>query len=100
MNWFRWNGNQLVLQLKIQPGAKHSEFAGLYGEYLKVRIQAPPIEGRANVALQSFLSTAFATARQDVQLERGELGRIKTVRIHAPRALPEELLQLGMTTGQ
>jgi uncharacterized protein len=97
MNWFCWDGAALLLYLKLQPGASRSEFAGLHGEQLKVRIHAPAIEGRANAELLAFLSARFAASKSSISIERGELGRVKTVRISAPRQLPEALLQLGLT---
>lgn len=98
MSWFRWDGPTLLLQLKLQPGASRSEFAGLHGDQLKVRIHAPAIEGRANSELVVFLSTGFAVGKSSISIERGELGRVKTVRIASPRQLPEALLQLGLTS--
>ncbi len=97
MNWFRWDGATLLLYLKLQPGASRSEFAGLHGDQLKVRIHAQAIEGRANAELLSFLSAGFGVAKSNITIERGELGRVKTVRIAAPRQLPQALLQLGLT---
>jgi uncharacterized protein (TIGR00251 family) len=97
MNWFRWDGPALLLSLKLQPGASRSEFAGLHGDHLKVRIHAPAIEGRANAELLAFLSSSFAVGKSSLSIERGELGRIKTVRIATPRQLPEVLLELGLT---
>jgi uncharacterized protein (TIGR00251 family) len=96
MSWFHWDGTALLLQLKLQPGASRSELAGLHGNQLKVRIHAPAIEGRANAELLTFLSTSFAVGKSCISIERGELGRIKTVRIVAPRQLPEVLLKLGL----
>lgn len=98
MNWFHWDGTTLRLHLKLQPGASRSEFADLHGDNLKVRIRAPAIEGRANAELLSFLSTSFAVGKTSIRIERGELGRFKTVIVATPRQLPETLLQLGLTT--
>jgi uncharacterized protein (TIGR00251 family) len=97
MTWFRWDAADLILQVRIQPGASRSEFAGLHGEHLKVRIHAPAIEGRANDELLTFLCQSFATGKSRVSIERGALGRMKSLRVHAPGQLPEALLQLGLT---
>lgn len=97
MNWFRWDGAALLLNLKLQPGASRSEFAGLHGELLKIRIRASAIEGRANAELLAFLSGGFAVSKSNISIERGELSRIKTVRIHTPGQLPDALLNLGLT---
>ena len=96
MTWFRWEGSDLILQLKIQPGAKRSEFAGLHGEYLKLRIHAPPLEGRANSALVEFLGECFAVSKANIVLEQGQFGRVKRVRLRAPTTIPDALMQLGL----
>lgn len=97
MTWFRWDNADLILQVKIQPGASCSEFAGLHGESLKLRIHAPAIEGRANDELVAFLCRSFATSKNRVSIERGALGRMKSLRIQAPGQLPQPLLLLGLT---
>lgn len=97
MTWFRWDNADLILQVKIQPGASRSEFAGLHGESLKLRIRAPAIEGRANDELVAFVSYSFGTSKNRVSIERGGLGRMKSLRIQAPGQLPEALVALGLT---
>ena len=47
-DWYRWDGNTLILSLRIHPGARHNRLDGLYGDRLKVRITAPPVDGKAN----------------------------------------------------
>lgn len=86
-----WRNGDLILACHLQPGASRSEFAGEHGERLKIRIQAPPIDGRANDELRRFLAARFGVAQRDVLIEQGELGRQKRVRIVAPQCLPAEL---------
>jgi hypothetical protein len=89
MAWFRWDGEDLLLTCHLQPRASRDEFAGLHGEALKIRLTAPPVEGRANAQLLAFLAEAFGVAKSRVSLESGELNRHKRVRIHQPQRLPE-----------
>lgn len=89
---WRYEGDDLVLFCHLQPGARKTELAGLYGGRLKIRINAPPVEGKANTQLIQFLSHLFALPRRQVVIESGELGRQKRVRIIAPPSLPEALL--------
>ena len=50
--WFRLaTDGRITLTLHIQPGAKKTEFAGLHGDALKIRLAAPPVDGKANEAL-------------------------------------------------
>ena len=97
MSWFRWEQGDLILNVKIQPGASRNEFAGLYGSNLRLRIHAPASEGRANDELLKFLSERFATAKQRIAIERGASSRIKSLRIQIPSQLPAELVSLGLT---
>jgi uncharacterized protein (TIGR00251 family) len=97
MHWYRWEESDLILELKLQPGASRSEFVGLHGNHLKLRIHAPAVDGKANSSLIAFLAEAFDTSKQQVRIERGELSRIKSLRICAPQTLPTALLQLGLS---
>lgn len=97
MSWFRWDAGDLILNVKLQPGASRSEYAGLFGTALRLRIHAPAIEGRANDELVAFLSTSFLVSKSNIRIERGALGRMKSVRIQIPDQLPKELMALGLT---
>jgi uncharacterized protein (TIGR00251 family) len=79
----------LFLTLHVQPGAKRTEVAGIHGGALKIRLAAPPVEGKANAALLRYLADAFAVPQRAVTLVHGETSRQKTVRIMAPQARPD-----------
>lgn len=85
----RWDAGDILLFCHLQPGAKHSEFAGLHGERIKIRLHAPPVGGKANSQLIVFLSEAFAVPKHAIKIESGELSRQKRVRISTPRHIPE-----------
>lgn len=85
----RWDGADLILWCHLQPGAKRSEFAGVHGERIKIRLNAPPVDGKANTQLIAFLSKAFAVPKHAVQIESGDLSRQKRVRITAPNQFPD-----------
>jgi uncharacterized protein (TIGR00251 family) len=71
----------VTLAVRAQPGAKKTAIAGVYGEsadaQLKIAVHAPPVEGRANVALIEFLAELFGVPRSKVDLVSGELSRSK-----------------------
>ena len=71
----------VTLAIRAQPGAKRTAIAGIYGEgdaaQLKIAVQAPPIEGRANEALIAFLAETFGVPKRSVELVSGELSRSK-----------------------
>lgn len=83
----------MVLVLHVQPGAKRSEIAGLHGEALKIRLAAPPVEGRANEALLRFIADNFNVPLRQVTLKQGAQSRHKTVLISGSKIDPECLLQ-------
>jgi len=90
--WYRRNGETITLTLHVQPGAKHSEIAGLHGAALKVRLAAPPVDGRANEALQRFIAELFAVPLRQVELKQGAQSRHKVVAISGSKVEPERLL--------
>ena len=71
----------VTLAVRAQPGAKKTAITGIYGEgataQLKIAVQAPPVEGRANSALISFLAELFGSAKNQVEIVSGELSRSK-----------------------
>ena len=90
----RQQDGTLWLDLYIQPKASRDQFQGLHGDELKLAITAPPVDGQANSHLVKFLAKQFKVAKGQIQIVRGELGRHKTVTVHAPKQLPDEIAQL------
>jgi hypothetical protein len=89
--WYRRQGEVLTLTLHIQPGAKRSEVAGLHGDALKIRLAAPPIEGRANEALLKFVAELCGVPPRQVELKQGAQSRHKVVAVSGSRIDPETL---------
>ena len=87
----RWEGTDLILRVQLQPRASRDEFAGIHGNALKIRLTAPPVDGKANAALIAFLAEAFGVAKRQVTLVQGETGRAKQLRIQAPMRFPPGL---------
>ena len=82
-------GDDLILHCRVQPRASQDGFAGLMGQQLRVRLTAPPVDGKANAHLIEFLSRAFGVSRRQVSIISGESARQKRIRIHAPARLPD-----------
>lgn len=89
---FQWQNTDLLLFCHLQPNASKNEFCGLHGDRLKLRIKAPPVDGKANALLIDWLSEAFAVAKNQVRIEQGQLGRQKNIRICSPQKLPANAL--------
>jgi uncharacterized protein (TIGR00251 family) len=86
-----WQGEDLILRVRVQPKASRDEICDLQGEALKVRITAPPVDGKANAHLIKYLAKQFGVAKSAITLLSGETGRDKRLRIHAPAKMPEAL---------
>lgn len=85
----RSTGPVVEIAVHVQPGAKRTEIAGRHGDALKIRLAAPPVDGKANDALIAFLAESFGVPRRRVTLLRGAKSRDKVVRIEAPAARPD-----------
>lgn len=81
-SWFqREASGNLVLSLQVRPGARKTEIAGLHGNALKIRLAAPPVDGKANAALVAFLAEELGVPRARVELVSGAASRQKRLRI-------------------
>jgi uncharacterized protein (TIGR00251 family) len=91
-DWYRRDEESLSLTLHVQPGAKRTEISGLHGEALKIRLAAPPLEGRANEALLRFIADTFDVPLRQVELKQGGQSRHKVVVVAGSKVAPESLL--------
>jgi len=89
--WYRWQDQDLILACRLQPKASTDEFVGDHGEELKIRITAPPVDGKANAHLTRFLAKSFGVSKSQVKIEKGESSRSKRIRIHSPVKFPAKL---------
>lgn len=72
-------GPSTRLRLRVSPGARRSAIVGRHGDAWKVRIAAPPTEGRANAALLALLAEALELPATHLDLVSGSAGRDKVV---------------------
>ena len=86
----RENSFGVTLAVRAQPGAKKTAITGVYGEgptaQLKIAVHAPPLEGRANQALITFLAETFGLPKNAVELVSGELSRSKVIMLRGVTA--------------
>ncbi len=85
-------GSGVLLRLSVVPNAKRTGVDGLHDGALRIRLNAPPIDGRANEALVEWLAKSLGVPRRSVELLRGETGRRKQVAIDVPMARAVEWL--------
>ncbi len=84
--WLREMADGVVLSVHVQPNARKTEFVGPHGDAMKLRLAAPPVDGKANAALCAFVATYCGVAKSRVSLISGESARAKRVRIDDPDA--------------
>ena len=85
--WFRLAADgRITLTLHIQPGAKKTEFAGRHGDALKIRLSAPPVDGKANEALIKFVAEALKLPKSAVSLKSGQTSRRKVLEVQGAEA--------------
>jgi len=69
------------LAIRVQPRAKRTEVAGVHGGALKMRLAAPPVEGKANDAVVKLLATHLDVPPSRVELVSGATSRVKRFRV-------------------
>jgi uncharacterized protein (TIGR00251 family) len=90
--WLRRHESTVTLTLHVQPGARRTEVAGLYGDALKIRLAAPPVDGKANAALIEFIATRLGLPKTAVRLAAGRSSRRKILEIDdAPPDVEERI---------
>lgn len=82
---------EILLWLKVRPNAKSSEVLGWENNYLKVRLAAPPVDGKANKALCEYMAKLLAVPKRQVTLVNGDTSRIKRIKIVGVGELPQDL---------
>lgn len=94
--WWRAGDGCVTLTLHIQPGAKKTEIVGLHGDALKIRLAAPPVDGKANNALIGFVAVQLGMAKSAISLKSGQSSRRKVLEVSgAPADLAQRLLSSG-----
>ncbi len=81
MSWVRSDSNGALISVHASPRATRSAIAGLHGEALKIRLAAPPVDGKANKELRRFLADALDIPVSSLKILSGETGRSKRVAV-------------------
>ena len=79
MTWLKEQDGGVVISVRVTPRSSKNTIAGEMEGALKVKLQAPPVEGKANKALVEFLSEALDVSKSAITLLSGETGRNKRV---------------------
>jgi hypothetical protein len=80
------SANGVTFAVKVVPRAGKNQIAGIEGEAVKIRLNAPPVEGRANDALIEFLARILGVRRAQIEIVSGRASRRKVVRVRGVTA--------------
>jgi len=90
--WLKQTPTGIVLNLHCQPGAKLTKVVGLHDGCLKISLQAPALENRANEMLLSWLSRRLRVPQKQIQLLSGQNSRVKRLEIWGS-ITPEQIVE-------
>jgi uncharacterized protein (TIGR00251 family) len=85
-------------KVHVQPGAKKNEVVGFQEDVLKLKLSAPPVEGRANEALVEFLAELLGVRRRQVSVVMGQKSRDKLIEVEGLES--DQLSTLLQQTGR
>ena len=82
------------VRLRVRPGAKRNALKGVHGDRIRVDVQAPPVDGKANRELERFLAKLLGVSRSDLKLTAGQASRDKTISVTMRLADARRLLRV------
>ena len=77
------------IAVHVQPNASRTEITGVVEGALKIRLHAPPVDGKANEALISFMAERLKVAKRDVDVSRGHGSRQKMLEVRTDMAIEQ-----------
>jgi uncharacterized protein (TIGR00251 family) len=80
-SYLKETSDGIVIQLHVIPNASKTEIVGTHGEALKIKIKAPPVDGKANQAIVSFFSEFLNVAKSKIEILRGDKSKTKSLLI-------------------
>jgi len=89
--WIRSKGEDSLLECRVHPNARKDSIEGVRDDRLHIRLNTPPIEGKANKALIKILSKYVGCSKSKIEIIQGEKARIKLVSIK--KMMPEDIIE-------
>lgn len=86
LEWIEEGEGGVLLRLRVTPNGRRNEVQGVVDHLLKIRLNAPPVEGKANQALRKYLADLLDLSLSAVTLLRGDTSRTKTVHLRGRSA--------------
>ena len=99
MNWWQASEEGLILKLRVIPRASRSRIEGLHDGALKIRLQAPPVDGKANKALYKLLARTTGLSTSRIEILSGSTGRHKRVLLRGAGKMELQTLASEMQKG-
>ena len=90
-SWWRPYDAGILLRVRAVPNGRRDEIVGVVDGALKVKLSAPPVDGKANDALLRLVVQEFGVRRSQVRVRAGSTARRKTVQISGIDAPPTSL---------
>jgi len=88
-------GDGIKFLVKVQPKASKNEVVGIEGEYLKIKVSAPPTRGKANKECIKLISYWLGVKTSQIEIEKGETSRLKRIKVKGnPQSLEDKLRNL------
>ena len=69
----------VIFKVRVIPKSNKDEIVGVYGDALKLKVAAPPVRGKANEAIVSFLGSILGVSSDRVMIIQGERSKDKTI---------------------
>ncbi|WP_353134286.1 DUF167 domain-containing protein [Limnohabitans sp.] len=85
----------VIVDIHVIPNASHTQVDGEHDGALRVRLHAPPVDGKANLALIAWLARTLGLAKRDVKLVRGQTSKRKQLRVSAAACIKAQWLALS-----
>ena len=83
----------VIFKIKVQPGAAKNETVGVQGDALKIKINAPPVKGKANRALIDFLAEKLEVRKSEIEILSGHTSKVKKIKVVGEAEKIEKNLQ-------
>jgi uncharacterized protein (TIGR00251 family) len=87
--WCSRHGECLRIAVHVQPNASRTEISGLVEGALKIKLHAPPVDGKANEALTHFIADRLKVAKRDVTVSHGQGSRQKLLEVRSEMTLEQ-----------
>ena len=74
-----YKDGRLLLRVTVQPKSSRNSIIGIHGDTVKLAITAPPVDGKANKAVITYLATLFDLKKTDITVKHGLQSRLKSI---------------------